>query len=126
MELIENSLDSLDRGQEQWAAACQGKHRELERELCNLTSRSPVTMETGAPPGYHPLAPERSSASLSATVLHSTTLIRTNVQRAAFRAPPSLSNTPRCLAVLLGLKRSQVEREPLCQIGIVESTAIQA
>lgn len=33
LELIENSLDSLDRGQEQWAAACQGKHGELERAL---------------------------------------------------------------------------------------------
>lgn len=82
-------------------------------------------METGAPPGYHALAPERSSASLSATVLHSATLIRTSVSSAALRAPPSLSNTPRCLAVLLGLKRSQAEPEPLCQIGVVESTAIQ-
>lgn len=82
-------------------------------------------METDAPPGYHPLAPERSSASLSATVLHSATLIGTNVRREALGAPPSLSNTPRCLAVLLGLERSQAEQEPLCQIGIVESTAIQ-
>lgn len=94
------------------------------RELCSLTSRSPVTMETGTPPGYHPLAPERSSESLSATVLHGATLIRTNMRTAALRAPPSLSNTPRCLAVLLSLKRSQAEREPLCQIGVVESTAI--